>query len=155
MRRQLQYGLYLALRLILGGVFIWASWGKIIDPEGFAEVIRNYRIIPEAWVNPVALWLPWSEALCGLLLISGRWLYGSIWIVNTALLVFILALAFNWYRGIDVGCGCFSLSAEYRAGEYLIDILRDFAFLAAGLWIGWYRIRTDAVIRDPDSGFEM
>jgi uncharacterized membrane protein YphA (DoxX/SURF4 family) len=154
MRLQYRYRIYLILRILLGAVFIWAAWGKILDPAGFAEVIRNYRLIPETWINPAALLLPWSEVVCGLLLISGRWIYGSLLLINTALVIFIGALAFNWYRGVDVSCGCFSVSAEYQTGEYLIDISRDIAFLAAGVWIAYYKHRTDTALGNPDDRFE-
>jgi uncharacterized membrane protein YphA (DoxX/SURF4 family) len=134
--------LYTLLRVALGVVFVWASWEKILHPQAFADIVRNYQVVPEAFVHPVALGLPWLEALCGVLLIMGRWVDGSLLIVNASLVVFIAALAWNGYRGLDVSCGCFSVSADYRKGDYLIDITRDIGLLAAGLWLAYYRILT-------------
>jgi uncharacterized membrane protein YphA (DoxX/SURF4 family) len=151
MKSQHLYRLYLILRTCLGGVFLWASWSKIVDPAGFAEVIRNYRVLPDTWVNWVALLLPWTEAVCGLLLVLGRWVYGCVLIINTSLVAFTLALAFNWYRGLDVGCGCFSVSTEYQQGEYLINIIRDIVFLAAGVWIAYFKFKS-ASAAAVDSG---
>ena len=31
---------------IIGAIFIWASYDKIIDPGKFAREISNYRIVP-------------------------------------------------------------------------------------------------------------
>lgn len=128
------------LRLGLAAVFLYAAVGKILDPQGFADVIVNYQLLPESAANPIALFLPWLEAVCAVLLIVGRWTDGSLLIINGLLLVFIAALAINWYRGIDVACGCFT-TAEEGGGNYLRDILRDLVLLAAGLRLAASRVR--------------
>ena len=33
-------------RLILGAVFIYASWDKILNPDDFAKAIGNYHVLP-------------------------------------------------------------------------------------------------------------
>ena len=47
--------LTLAARLIIGGLFVYASIHKIIDPAEFAASIRNYMIVPPTWSNILAL----------------------------------------------------------------------------------------------------
>jgi uncharacterized membrane protein YphA (DoxX/SURF4 family) len=131
----------LLMRLTLGGVFIWAGWVKVADPQGFATAVRNYQLLPEALVNPVALLLPWIEVLCGGLMICGVWVSGSVFIVNVLLAVFIAALALNWVRGVDVSCGCFSTVDAKQGADYLADILRDAALLAVGIFIFRRRAR--------------
>ncbi|MGD2272004.1 MAG: MauE/DoxX family redox-associated membrane protein [Desulfobacterales bacterium] len=133
---------YLILRVGLGVVFIWASWSKIQDPASFARIIENYQILPPLLVNPVALLLPWVEALCGIFLLCGFFVKGSVFIVNALLVVFGSVLSFNIYRGIDVTCGCFSVSS---AGEKMtwLKVIRDLPLLAAGLWILYYRLKLD------------
>lgn len=130
------------LRVGLGGVFIWASWSKILDPESFARIIQNYQILPPVLVNPVAILLPWIEALCGIFLLCGYFVKGSALIVGVLLIVFGLVMSFNIYRGIDVACGCFSVSS---AGETMtwLKVIRDLPLLAAGLWIFYYRLKID------------
>ena len=66
------------IRLILGGVFALASLDKIIFPLAFAKSISNYQILPEQFVNLVAVTLPWVELILGALLIFGIWLPGAI-----------------------------------------------------------------------------
>ena len=135
---------YIVLRMVLGAVFIWASWSKILEPDKFAGIIQSYQILPQQLVNPVAILLPWVEAACGLSLLSGYMVRGSVLIVNILMIVFILALAFNLYRGVDVACGCFAVSAP---GEKIsiVTVSRDIALLATGLWILYYRLKTDAI----------
>jgi len=131
--------LYHLLRVGLGLVFIWASWGKIADPEAFARVVQNYQILPLPLVNPTAVILPWVEAVCGVCLISGVLGRGSLLLFNGLMAVFTLALAWNAWRGIDTECGCFSVAMQAGKGRYLEYIFRDLAILGAGVWALWYR----------------
>lgn len=135
------------LRLLLAGVFLYAALGKIWDPQGFAVVVANYQMLPAWAINPTALLLPWLEAVCAVLLLTGRWTDGSLMILNGLLVVFIAALAINWYRGIDVACGCFTTAGE-GGSNYFRDILRDLVLLAAGLWLALRRI---GPTREPKS----
>ena len=134
--------LYVTLRIMLGIVFVWASWNKILDPEGFARIVQNYRILPPVLVNPVALTLPWIEAACGIFLITGYLIKGSAFIVDILLIIFILAFIINLFRGIDVSCGCFSLTLKESKGLYRY-LIRDLLLLGEGLWIFFYRTITD------------
>ena len=49
-------------RLILGGVFIYASLDKIAHPAEFAKAIGNYHVVPFGLENLMALALPSSIA---------------------------------------------------------------------------------------------
>lgn len=143
--------IYVIFRIALGGLFVFASWNKILDPHGFAEIVRNYKILPPMFVNPVALLLPWTEMVCGVMLISGFLVKGSVLVIDIMMMIFTLALLFNVYRGLDVSCGCFSLSLQTQKGMYLYYILRDIVLLAMGIWILVYRLNKD---RKPDSARE-
>ena len=130
--------IYLLLRVFTGIVFVLASWDKLLDPVAFARVIHNYQIIPSFTVNLVAIILPWMELTCGLLLILGLLTKGSIFIIDSLLFVFILALGFNLYRGLDISCGCFTLSPK-ADNAILYTLVRDVALLIPGLWILFYQ----------------
>ena len=131
-----------ALRLLFGGVFVYASIGKMLHPKEFAEVIFNYSILPLPLINFVAVVLPWLECIAGLAVIFGKGIRGGIAILNILLIVFIIALIANIVRGIDISCGCFeaSLSASTRIDMWF-DVFRDLVLLATGvfLWIKVYR----------------
>ena len=96
------------MRLLLGGIFVWASVYKILDPAAFAGVIANYQLLPDALVNGFAATLPWLELILGCFLIFGVWLPGAVVLSNLLLLVFLGALVFNVARGLDIHCGCFT-----------------------------------------------
>lgn len=120
--------LFILARMILGVVFIYASWGKIANPADFATAVANYQILPEILVNPVAWVLPWLEMVCGICLLIGWITRGSALITAGLLVMFIAALGYSLFRGLDIQCGCFSLTTEKSVPLYL-DILRDFILL--------------------------
>jgi len=96
------------MRLLLGGIFVWASIYKILDPTAFAGVINNYQLLPDALINGFAVTLPWLELVLGVFLIFGLWLPGAVVLSNVLLVVFLGALVFNMARGLDIHCGCFT-----------------------------------------------
>lgn len=104
--------IYIVARVILGAVFIYASWDKILHPAGFAKIVENYRILPPFLVNIPAIFIPWIEFLCGVFLIVGIFVGGSSLIIFILLIFFIFALSSATLRGIDTACGCFSTSFE-------------------------------------------
>ncbi len=114
--------LVFAARLILGVVFIYASLEKIQNPEGFAEVIYNYRMVPESLINIMAIVLPWLELICGVLIIVGVFVRGSALLIGAMLAVFIVALSSAILRGLDISCGCFTLEGGRDiAGRTLVE----------------------------------
>lgn len=125
---------WMLLRLLLGGLFIYAGIGKIWNPADFAADIDNYRMLPYLLVTVMAAVLPWVEVICGLLIIFGRWLSGASLIVIMLNVVFIIAIASAIVRGLDVDCGCFSAAGNAsRVGVQ--RLLEDGLFLAASVII--------------------
>lgn len=118
----------------MGGVFLYASYDKILKPAAFAEAVYNYQILPDAAVNLAALALPWLEFLLGACLIAGVWMPGATVISTGLMTVFIVVLVYNKIRGLDIHCGCFS--TEMTEGP--IDawtVVRDLIFLAASAYL--------------------
>ncbi len=102
-------GIFIALlRMILGGVFIVASYDKIADPSTFAASIVNYRIIAPTPALLAATFLPWIELLSGLGLLLGVFVRGSSLLVLTMMVLFTAIVAYAMARGLDISCGCFS-----------------------------------------------
>jgi len=132
-RKHLSRVFYHGVRLILGVIFIYASYDKILHPKAFAEVVYNYQILPDGLINVTAIVLPWLEMLMGIFLIMGFWMPGTVIWCNTLLVVYIGALCFNLARGLDVNCGCFSTT---KGSTISIEtILWDVAFLALSVYL--------------------
>jgi putative oxidoreductase len=124
--------LLLVLRVVLGGLFVYAGAVKIADPLGFAEDIRNYRLVGQTLSFAVALVLPWLEVLAGAFLVVGFWKRGAALAITVLLVFFIVLTLVTMARGLDVDCGCFG-SLSRRSGWGVV--LEDLGMLAMGLVI--------------------
>ncbi len=126
-----------SLRIMLGAIFIYAAYEKISSPSEFAQVIRNYRIIPDSLSNLIAVVLPWLEFYCGLFLIVGIFIRGSSLLLSGILFVFLLALISAQVRGLNIDCGCFGAGETVGWGK----VVEDFFLLLTSLTI--FIIRND------------
>lgn len=131
--------LHWALGLVLGGVFLYASYEKILHPAEFAKIVYHYQVIgPSATLPPLvpnllAVVLPWVEAVLGVCLIVGLWRREAATLAGALLVAFLVAVSSALLRGIDIeNCGCFSVTAEGRAAGLKL-ILGDLALLAGAL----------------------
>ena len=120
------------LRLALAGVLLYASADKIIHPQDFAVIVKDYRILPDMLINITAIWLPWFELTLGVCLFTGFWRDGALALATALLTIFWLALIVNYFRGINVGCGCFT-STPGEAAPMLWYMARDAFILALAL----------------------
>lgn len=119
-----------AARLLIGGMFVYASIYKVFDPANFAVSIRNYMIIPASWSNVVALTLPWIEIVAGAFLILGVQVRPSALLTTGMLGVFLGAIIYAFSIGLDIDCGCFSSAATSGGRIRVFHIARD-----AGLFL--------------------
>ncbi|MBI9086214.1 MAG: DoxX family membrane protein [Desulfobacterales bacterium] len=127
-------GAYHGARLLMGAIFIYASYDKILHPEAFARAVYNYQILPDILVNLAAMVLPWLELAVGLLLVANRWVPGAA-IFTTGLMGFFLAaLVFNQVRGLNVHCGCFSTQSAEGSADWW-TVARDSVFLGISAFL--------------------
>ena len=124
--------LLILLRLVLGGLFIYAGAVKVLDPLGFAQNIRNYDLVGQSLSFIAAVVLPWLEILAGLALAAGVWKRASALIISGLLVFFIVLTLVTIARGLDVDCGCFgALSRKSGFGVILEDL--GMLFMGLGL----------------------
>lgn len=120
--------IFILLRCVLGGIFVYAGAIKAFDPAQFAVEIENYRLVSTIFATVLALYLPWLEIFAGLALIANRGARGGLILIAMLLVVFIGALSSAWFRGLSISCGCFG--AHVQTSNYSFLVLRDFALLA-------------------------
>ncbi|RPI32478.1 MAG: hypothetical protein EHM52_00240, partial [Actinomycetota bacterium] len=99
--------LTLACRFVVGTLFVYASYDTVLDPQPLADAIDDYRILPLALVNLVALTLPWVEMLTGLCLLGGLGVPGAGAVASGLAATYSIAIASVLMRGLDLDCGCF------------------------------------------------
>ncbi len=133
--------LYFVSRMVLGGVFVYASLDKIQHPDIFAQIVYNYQILPAELVNLAAVLLPWIELMAGLFLLTGVQPLPAAMVLTALVVVFLGVLGFNVARGLDFDCGCFSTSPDV-ASAGLRTLFRDMLLLFPAficLYEGWRR----------------
>lgn len=123
------------VRIVLGVVFIFASFEKIADPTAFAASISGYRIVASDPALMIGTVLPWIELLCGLGLLLGLFVRGSALLALIMLSLFTVVVLSALVRGLDISCGCYTQdpSAErigwWKVGENAVLILMSLLVL--------------------------
>ena len=124
-------------RIILAAVFVYAGAAKALDPAAFADAIGSYRLLPHPAGVALALYLPWLEITGGLGVLWSRTRQGALSLLFLLCLVFAIAVASAWIRGLDIACGCFGGGAV-GAAALRTSLLRSasLALLAGALlWV--------------------
>lgn len=117
------------LRLLIGGMFLFSSLHKIQNPHEFAIAIRGYQLLPLGLTNLFALFVAWTEALAGIMLVAGVMTKRAAGALFLLLAMFTVAITFTVVRGLAVDCGCFSNEGGSRTSYPLI--IRNVFLLAA------------------------
>ena len=133
----------LAIRIVLGLVFIFAAISKAAEPELFARSIANYKLLPIFLINFLAITLPWIELCVGMFLIFGVSVKENSAILSGLLLVFIIVIAISLMRGLDIEFGCFGTADGSKVGVQ--KILENIGLLIAGLILIKFDSRTLSV----------
>jgi len=120
--------LMLALRVALGGMFLWSAVAKLRSPDAGSELI-SFLGLPRWLGRPMSL-LPRLEALLGLALIGG--VSEASVAASVVLAVFLAALGFAAARGYRGGCGCFG---DSRTDSGLIPLGRTGLLFAAATFL--------------------
>ena len=130
--------LILLIRCLLGLVFVYASYDKILDPGKFARDIANYHIVPFGLENSIAIILPWLELLIGAGIILGIFIDGSVVLSGSFLILFIFMIFQAMMRGFNIECGC-----GLKEGEMVgwSKILENIVFLGASYIVFYSRNR--------------
>ena len=134
---KVQPWLTLLIRLGLGGVLLVAGYLKAIHPQKSAMAVRAYELLPISIANFFGYVLPWFEIGVGALLILGVAVKISALLGGLTMIMFIVAIAQAWARGLSIDCGCFGGGGAIDPDQtkYLEEILRDLGFTLMALFL--------------------
>jgi uncharacterized membrane protein YphA (DoxX/SURF4 family) len=132
--------LTLLARVVLGGTLLVAGALKVGNLQKSAMAVRAYELLPVSLANFLGYALPWIEIGVGLLLILGVATKTVAVIGAINMLVFIIAIAQAWARGLSIDCGCFGGggSVDPEDTKYLSEIIRDLGLFALGIYLYLY-----------------
>lgn len=138
-------------RLILGGVLFAAGYLKVGSPDKSQMAVRAYELLPIAIANTLGLVLPFFEIAIGLLLLLGAGTRIAATLGGATMLIFIVAIAQAWARGLNIDCGCFGGGGAVAPGQtrYLQEILRDAGLVALALFLIRSPVTKFSVDKDP------
>jgi len=120
------------LRVVLGGIFIYAGYVKLKEPwQLFAAGVASYEILPMWAVEIVAKTLPWFEVALGVVLISGFFFRTSSTIIAGLLTVFFGLIVRAYVQGKEINCGCFGGNEPISP----LTMLRDGSMLAGAVFL--------------------
>ena len=136
-RKRILYLISVTARVVLGTVFVYAGFIKLIDPKAFAVSISQYDIIPQILLAPVAIGLPALEFLAGLGLIMN--IRGSLTVIFSLLLLFVSVLGYGILNNLNVDCGCFSEEDIKGLNSLRIAFYRDIIMILIASYIYAYR----------------
>jgi uncharacterized membrane protein YphA (DoxX/SURF4 family) len=95
------------LRIAVGLLFTYAGASKALNPDSFIADIRRFQLVPDFFVTPIAIYLPYLEIFTGLALITCVFYCGGLLLAIGTLFAFSAGLASAWARGLNITCGCF------------------------------------------------
>ena len=117
-----------ALRLVIGGVFIYAGYAKWGGGIDFADSIAEFRILPAALIIPFMLSIVPFEIAAGAMVVTGFGKRVGVLGILLMTLMYVVALTTALARGITVNCGCFGTSVVGTSVWF--DLGRDLVSLA-------------------------
>ncbi|MFN8587125.1 MAG: MauE/DoxX family redox-associated membrane protein [Candidatus Eisenbacteria bacterium] len=120
-------------QLAIGALFVGAALAKLGDLNDFANQVNHYRLAPVAVVNAIAMVTPWIELLAGLSLLLRVKPRAGAAVALAMMLVFTVAVAAAWARGLDFRCGCFGKAGAQSIGaqKFLENVALSLVALAA------------------------
>lgn len=99
--------LIFALRLVLGGIFITASVGKLQYQAEFINTVISYGILPDRLAQFYGLMLPLAELFIGCSLVLGIFSRFTSALSIPLIISFIIASAYSLFHSLEDNCSCF------------------------------------------------
>ncbi len=124
--------LVFCVRLVLGGLFLYAGLSKIGQPYHFAASIQAYQLLPQFLLGLTAVAIPWIETVSAAALILGYKPRSALLTLIILLAVFMAIILLTLARGLDIDCGC-GLLANRRVGWLVLA--EDGALLLITGWL--------------------
>ena len=125
------------VRLAMAGILIFAAIPKLQDIQQAVRAVRAYQILPEFLASLVGKTLPFLELTLAVFLLLGLFtrISAIVWLAMMA--AFMFGVAWVWYKGYPIDCGCFGGGGAVDPSEvnYPIHMLERVGFVILGAWL--------------------
>lgn len=138
MSPKLRKNIAIAIRYLLGIIFLLSGVGKLIDP-GDARYLVELLATEYYWLieyaGPIVITVSLLEIGLSVLLFWGRWISRTLGVSAATVILFTVVLAYFWVQGQRIeNCGCFGAfgiggglqASLLRNGLLLVLIAADF-----------------------------
>lgn len=135
-------------RLILGVVWVYSGYTKIVDRIVTIQSVEAYQLFPHDISVLIGTALPPLEIALGVLILLGVFLRGVSIFSIVLFLVFIAGIISAWARGLTIDCGCFGSGGQdptVTGRTYAWEIVRDLFFIFCAGWTAWKPWRKFAI----------
>ncbi len=120
-------------------MWLVAGIAKVTNLTQFHAQVDQYRFLPHALEAPFAYTLPFVEIFVGLYLLVGLLTRAAAVVACVLMVVFVIAQAQAWARGLSLDCGCFGTLTHEQVGFW--TIVRDVALGLPSLVMALYPAR--------------
>ncbi|MBK9188930.1 MAG: DoxX family membrane protein [Phycisphaerales bacterium] len=153
MGKGLSHLLALPVRLILGGLFLFAAYVKLGDPQQFAFSVHAFKILPEHLSILATFVIPWVEIVLGACLVLGCWTRAAATLLSLLIAGFLGGIISVIARKMDVTCGCFGKFEIPCTGPIgFCHVARNAVLLVGAMFITLVGPGPAAVDRHPQGG---
>lgn len=99
------------VRFALAGMFVWAGFAKLFDPQAFADGIASFRVFPDSAVNILAMSVPMVEIFTAGLLVARPLQRQGAMLCCLLTITFFALFTWAFVHGLNVNCSCFGKDA--------------------------------------------
>lgn len=126
----------LSARVILGVWFVYSGGVKLFSSglDRFTTDISNYKLVSAPWDAVAAYSVPWLELIAGVCLMLGVLRRGAILTIAGLVGVFTISVAWAWFHGLDISCGCHGGDAPIQYWNKAAEFVGYFVLLG---WLWW------------------
>lgn len=130
------------VRLLLAGIFGFAAYLKLGDPQNFALAIKAFQLVDlneqGHIVKMLVFGIPWTEMIIAVCLILGFWTRSAAALLTLMLLGFTGGMISLIARKIDTECACFGEMDFICSGAVgACHIGRNTALMLLSLLLVW------------------
>jgi len=108
----------LALRIMLGLLYIFASVFKFPDLKRFAASIASFGLVPKKLIKPIAYLHPVVELLVGIAILFNIYLTEAAFIGLVLIIIADIFVTYAFFNKKIDDCGCYGIAIKVPITKY-------------------------------------